>query len=98
MDLHNYLPETFNKAMPENTHSSNTGKFIPNLSQLQEAVDQLPNPEEWPEMSYISAVTTNGKEVPVRFKKRHVTRGSKNPFRWIYEGKVLIRKRDSHED
>ncbi|NCG08980.1 MAG: hypothetical protein GWO81_05350 [Verrucomicrobia bacterium] len=68
------------------------------MTQLKEAVDQLPDPEEWPEMSYISAVSATGREAPVRFKKRAVSRGSKKTYRWIYEGKVLIRKRDTHED
>ena len=84
--------------MTEATKTKKKSKFIPNLAQLQEAVDQLPDPEEWSNSTYISAVLRDGHEMPVPFKKRQVNRGSKQPYRWIYEGKVLIRKRDIQED
>lgn len=84
--------------MTESTKANKKSKFIPNLTQLQEAVDQLPDPEEWSDSTYISAVLSDGHEMPVAFKKRRVNRGSKQPYRWIYEGKVLIRKRDIRED
>ena len=84
--------------MPDSNQKIREGKFIPNMSQLKEAVEQLPDPEDWPESSYTSAITVNGHDMPVSFKKRRVTRGSKQPYRWIYEGKVLIRKRDTLED
>ncbi len=84
--------------MSHHNYKNQEGKFIPNMAQLQEALDQLPDPEEWPEVSYTSAVMSNGLERPVQFRKRTVSRGSKKTFRWIYEGKVLIRKRDAHED
>jgi hypothetical protein len=31
----------------------------------------------------------------IEFTRKRITRGSARPYRWIYEGKVLIRKRDS---
>jgi hypothetical protein len=84
--------------MPDSNQKIREGKFIPNMSQLKEAVEQLPDPEEWSEMTYTSAVLSNGLEKPVRFKKGTVSRGSKKTYRWIYEGKVLIRKRDALQD
>ena len=84
--------------MSHSNHKNQEVKFIPNMAQLQEAVDQLPDPEEWPESTYTSAVSANGHDRPVQFKKRRVNRGSKQPYRWIYESKVLIRKRDTIEN
>lgn len=87
-----------NSSIMPATDKKNSSKFIPNVYQLKEAMRQLPDPEDWPESSYTSAITVNGHDMPVSFKKRRVTRGSKQPYRWIYEGKVLIRKRDTLED
>ena len=83
--------------MPESERSK-SNKFIPNVHQLKQAMEQLPDPEEWPESTYTSAISVNEREKPVQFKKRRVNRGSKQPYRWIYESKVLIRKRDTLED
>lgn len=83
--------------MPE-SDKTNSNKFIPNVHQLKQAMEQLPDPEEWPESTYTSAISVNEREKPVQFKKRRVNRGSKQPYRWIYENKVLIRKRDTFED
>ena len=85
------------KIMSE-SDKTNSNKFIPNVHQLKQAMEQLPDPEEWPESTYTSAVSANGHDRPVQFKKRRVNRGSKKPYRWIYESKVLIRKRDTLED
>lgn len=85
------------KIMAE-SDKTNSNKFIPNVHQLRQAIEQLPDPEEWPESTYTSAVSANGHDRPVQFIKRRVNRGGKQPYRWIYESKVLIRKRDTFED
>jgi hypothetical protein len=51
------------------TDKKNSSKFIPNVYQLKEAMRQLPDPEDWPESSYTSAITVNGHDMPVSFKK-----------------------------
>lgn len=69
-------------------------KFMPNLTQLQDAAKELPDPEIWPEESYSCPVEVDGKQKTIEFAIKTITRGSKETPRWIYEGKILIRKRD----
>ncbi len=79
------------------TKKDTVPKFIPNIKQLQEAIKQLPDPEEWNENSYYSAITVDEKEVAVSFARKKIQRGSKTTYRWIYENKVLIRNRDANK-
>ena len=69
-------------------------KFTPNLSQLREATVLLPDPSEWAETSYTCRLSVDGMIREIEFAKKRVTRGSVRVSRWMYEGKVLIRKRD----
>ena len=69
-------------------------KFIPNLTQIEDAAKELPDPEVWPEESYTCLVEAEGKQRKIEFAIKTITRGSKKTPRWIYEGKILIRKRD----
>ena len=69
-------------------------KFLPNLSQLQEAVKELPDPAEWPESTYTHTVTVDDRERRLEFVRKRISRGSESIWRWIYEGRVLIRNRD----
>ena len=69
-------------------------KFTPNLSQLREATALLPDPSEWAETSYICRLSVNGTIRQIEFVKKRITRGSTRVNRWMYDGKVLIRKRD----
>ena len=74
--------------------ASASPKFLPNLTQLQEATKELPDPEEWDEDNYIHQLLVNNKRKTLEFVRKRITRGSQRPYRWVYEGKVLIRKRD----
>lgn len=69
-------------------------KFTPNLSQLREATTLLPDPAEWAETSYTCRLSVDGTIRRIEFVKKRITRGSARVNRWMYEGKVLIRKRD----
>lgn len=69
-------------------------KFIPNLSQINEAAKELPDPDLWPEPSYQCPLEVNGKQRSVEFSLKPIHRGKEQAPRWIYEGKILIRKRD----
>jgi hypothetical protein len=80
----------------KNTTSSN--KFMPIITQVQEAMKQLPDPEEWSDPIYVSAITIDERLTPLRFKRLKIQRGSKKTYRWIYEGKILIRNRDIDVD
>lgn len=72
-------------------------KFIPNLIQLSAAAKELPDAELWPNDNFLCPVLVDKKQKTIEFKRKQVTRGSELPYRWIYEGKVLIRNRDISE-
>ncbi|MDP4611300.1 MAG: hypothetical protein NWT02_08945 [Opitutales bacterium] len=76
---------------------SSSAKFIPNLTQINTAAKDLPDPEIWPEDTFLCPVMVNEKQKAVEFSRIQITRGSTRPYRWIYEGKVLIRNRDVSE-
>ncbi len=69
-------------------------RFIPNLKQINEAANELPDPDIWPEATFECPLEVEGKQRSIEFKLKSITRGKKQTSRWIYEGKVLIRKRD----
>ena len=69
-------------------------KFIPNLSQLRAATKDLPDAELWPDDSYVCPVKVDNKQKTIEFTRKQITRGKERPYRWVYEGKVLIRNRD----
>lgn len=77
------------------SRSSKASKFIPNIAQLQQAIKDLPDPELYAADSCTCPVYVDGKNKPIEFTRKRITRGSLRPYRWIYEGKVLIRKQDS---
>jgi hypothetical protein len=83
-------------ASPKPTSSleQNPGKFIPNITQLQEALKDLPDPALYDQDRYTYAVLGDGKNHSLEFVRKRITRGSTRPFRWIYQGKVLIRNQD----
>ena len=70
-------------------------KFIPNMAQLQQALKDLPDPELWSEQTCSCSILVEKKQKFIEFTRKRINRGSTRPYRWVYEGKVLIRKRDS---
>ena len=89
------LPHRRSSNSTSTASRSTATKFIPNLAQLQQAIKDLPDPEIWSENSCLTAVLVDNKRRFIEFTRKRITRGSARPYRWIYEGKVLIRKRDS---
>jgi len=71
-----------------------SGRFIPNVEQLQEAIQTLPDPELCGEDSYTAVIMVDERRRRLEFSRKRITRGSSRPYRWIFEGKVLIRKQD----
>ena len=69
-------------------------KFIPNISQLQKAIKTLPDPELWPDPAYACAIMVDDETRTLEFVRKAINRGSSRAYRWIYEGKILVRKRD----
>ena len=70
-------------------------KFMPNLKQLNEATKELPDPDLWPEKTYCCPLEVDGKQRTIEFTLKRITRGKERTPRWVYEGKLLIRKRDA---
>lgn len=92
------MPETSSTGRSSRSGSSRSKrsgpKFIPNLTQLQEATLNLPDAQDWDDDSYSCNITVSGKQKLIKFTRKQITRGSSKTYRWIYEGKVLIRNRD----
>ncbi|MEM8868472.1 MAG: hypothetical protein AAGC73_09425 [Verrucomicrobiota bacterium] len=86
---HPYIDE----AKPRRKQS-NSSHFIPNVTQFNEALELLPDPELWSDDDYECRITVNDAKRSIFFRKRRISRGSEHPYRWIYDGKILIRKRD----
>lgn len=86
------------KRRPDSTasssHRDNKEKFIPNFTQLQESLAALPDPDEWMEDTYTCRMTVDEKRRSLVFSKMKINRGTRKVSRWVYNGKVLIRKRD----
>ncbi|MGZ0654248.1 hypothetical protein ACWPKO_00090 [Coraliomargarita sp. W4R53] len=77
------------------TRSRGATKFIPNLKQLNDATLELPDPDLWPEKTYLCPLEVDGKQRTIEFLLKPINRGKTQAPRWIYEGRVLIRKRDA---
>jgi hypothetical protein len=81
-------------ASLNNTEPRKSSRFIPNLSQLKEAVTQLPDADIWPEPTYTHKIVVDHREKTLVFSRTTVRKGNQRIYRWTYEGKVLIRNRD----
>lgn len=77
--------------------SSSEEKFMPNLKQLREVAEQLPDPEVYVPHTFDCRLILDGAVHPIKFSKQEIQRGSRLVGRWIYEGKVLIRNRDQKQ-
>ncbi len=85
----------------DNTHkkrshskSRKSQKFIPNLTQIQNATKGLPDAEECIEDTFTYFFVVDHQQKTIKFKKISLQRGDNQTARWIYEGKVLVRNRD----
>ena len=67
---------------------------MPSLSHLKEAAKELPEPDIWPEDSYLVPVSVGSKQQTIKFTRKSINRGKEQAARWVYEGKVMIRNRD----
>ena len=65
------------------------------MAQLQKAIKDLPDPELWSEKTCLCSILVEKKQKHLEFTRKRINRGDARPYRWVYEGKVLIRKRDS---
>ena len=91
------MPSSDRKRSSESSSSarSHSSKFIPNMAQLQQAIEDLPDPESWSEKTYVCTILVEKKQRLLEFTRKRINRGEESPYRWVYQGRVLIRKRDS---
>ena len=89
------LPDRRRSKESSSSQRSEPSKFIPNMAQLQQAIKDLPDPELWSEMTCVASIQVEKQQKLIEFTRKRINRGSTRPYRWVYEGKVLIRKRDS---
>lgn len=75
--------------------STRATKFIPNLTQLQNAAKELPDAQTWNEDTYLYTFSEKNEQRQITFNRLSIQRGDSRIKRWIYEGKVLFRNRDA---
>tara|TARA_B100001093_G_C26513761_1_gene878684 strand:- start:332 stop:592 length:261 start_codon:yes stop_codon:yes gene_type:complete len=71
-----------------------SSKFIPNLKQLHQAIADLPDASYCEEDTFATTLLIGSKVQQLTFTKKPIQRGSQLTYRWIYEGKILIRNQD----
>ena len=71
-------------------------RFLPTLSQVQEAAQSLPDPESYHDDTYETGADDWNNRYSITFKRvRFASRQGKRTYRWIYDGKIMVRHRDS---
>ena len=74
-------------------------RFLPSIGQLRIASQELPDPEIWPEEEYSVPIEGSKKVHQIIFNRiKFASRSSGRTFRWVYNGKVLIRTQSKSED
>ena len=74
-------------------------RFLPTLSQVQEAADQLPDPDHYKTDIYESAPEGWKDKRSLTFSKvTFRTREGKKLHRWVYEGKIMVRSKNGNHD
>lgn len=67
-----------------------SSRFIPSLRQLRTAADRLPNPQTWPDETYI-VPTGRGLQRTLTFRRVAFDEGEgEREQRWVYEGKIFM--------
>lgn len=67
-------------------------RFLPSLGQIRAASEELPDPEIWPEDEYSVPIEGSKKVHEVIFNRiKFASRSNGRTYRWVYEGKILIR-------
>lgn len=74
-------------------------RFLPSLSQIRAASSELPDPEIWPDNEYSVPVESSKRVYEIVFNRiKFASRSSGRTYRWVYDGKVLIRLHRSSDD
>ena len=69
-------------------------RFMPNFGHIKTAIKQLPSASTHDNDTISTFIRVDNKLKEIAFIKKRIQRGSKEVFRWVYEGKFLIREQD----
>ena len=69
-------------------------RFLPNFGHIKIAIKQLPSATTHDNDTISTFIRVDNKLKEIAFVKKRIQRGSKEVFRWVYEGKFLIREQD----
>ncbi len=70
-------------------------RFLPTLSQVQEAAECLPDPESFKGDTFETGSEDWNDKYSITFKRvRFASRTGQKTYRWVYEGKIMVRRRD----
>ncbi len=69
-------------------------RFMPNFGHIKTAIKQLPDAHTHNNDTVSTFINVDNKLKEIAFVKKCIQRGSKEVFRWVYEGKFLIREQD----
>lgn len=69
-------------------------RFMPNFGHIKTAIKQLPSASTHDNDTISTFIRVDNKLKEIAFVKKRIQRGNKEVFRWVYEGKFLIREQD----
>lgn len=70
-------------------------RFIPSITQLKTATEELPDVELWPEEEYVVPIEGRRRSYSISFRKvKYKSRAGDKTCRWMYDGKVMVRNSD----
>ena len=80
--------------LQKNYKAKQTVRFMPNFGHIKIAIKQLPSANTHDNDTISTFIRVDNKLKEIAFIKKRIQRGSKEVFRWAYEGKFLIREQD----
>ena len=88
-------PLKFEKTKLQKTYKDKeVVRFMPNFGHIKTAIKQLPSASTHDNDTISTFIRVDNKLKEIAFIKKRIQRGSKEVFRWVYEGKFLIREQD----
>ncbi len=66
-------------------------RFVPNLKQVEQAAQQLPDAEIWPEDEFLVPLDSHTDRQLTFRRIRFNSRSQGKTYRWVYDGKVLVK-------
>ena len=80
------LPKALNRQLILNSYLISSNLILQLLN--------LPDASQYEEETFTATLLIGSKAQQLTFSKKPIQRGSQLVYRWIYEGKILIRNKD----